>query len=582
MSGVRLAGLTLALLFFAFANGAGTLSLGPPQALVFRRVMYLMGLGSVAGLTFGEQISRWAVKTIKRLDLWILQGSHRALFLLVAIILAYTTVWCAVSSLRHYYFHSSLDLGVFNQVVWNTAHGHLFSRSLEVTNHFADHVQPYLPLLSLLYLVVPSPYVLLAFQSLVLGLSAWPLYSLARRKFDSPAIGLAFAFCILAYPPLGFLNRFDFHAEVIAVPLLIAAYERIDANDLKVAGLFLGLALLGKENIGLSVATFGFVVALYHKHWGFGLTWTGVGLAYFLVTLFVIIPVFREAPAGAFARYHWLGDAPPRMLWTLISRPFFVLEKLTVTRHFLTLWELLAPFAFVPLLGFPLLIPAIPTLVYNFMSDWPSQTTVYYQYMAPVIPFVGIAGVLGLQRLAANPRTAKLFCLISPGQMRSERVVGLAVVIMLLAAATSWTYDNPVTGNTILSSAPVTRFVQAGKQPAIIQSNDAAIREGLKHVPDAVHLLTTGNYLPHLSQRTQIHSIQRAPVSDLGPGVDAIFLNLKDLRRRSCEDYFQNLRLAQSAGFGATFYRDSVLLLQKGKGDFKALENLIADWPGCT
>lgn len=184
--------------------------------------------------------------------------------------------------------------------------------------------------MSLLCLAVPSPYVLLAFQSFVLALGAWPLYVLALRKFDSPAIGLTIAFCALAYPPLGFLNRLDFHAEVIVVPLLIAAYERIDAHDLRKAGIFLGLALLGKENIGLSVAALALVIAVYHNHWRFGFLWCIGGVAYSLVALFLIIPAFRGAPSDTLARYQWLGSTPIEMLWTLLSSPLFVLQNLGV------------------------------------------------------------------------------------------------------------------------------------------------------------------------------------------------------------------------------------------------------------
>ena len=59
------------------------------------------------------------------------------------------------------------------------------------------------------------------------------------------------------------------------------------------------------------------------------------------------------------------------------------------------------------------------------------------------------------------------------------------------------------------------------------------------------------------------------------------FLNMKDLRRRSCDDYLQNLQAATSAGFGVTFHRDGVILVEKGKGHRDKLDELLAQWPGC-
>lgn len=584
---VRIVGVILSVMVFAAANGDWFPSLNSHQVWTFRQIIRLIGLGLIVAFTIGGYIDRWALEAFERLDRWMQRGGHRASLFLILLILAYTVLWSGVTFARHYYFHSSFDLATQDQVVWNTAQGRPFSRSTEVTNDLGDHVRPYLALLSLVYVILPSPYVLLAFQSFVLALSAWPLYRLSRRKFNSPAIALTIAFCALAYPPLGFLNRFDFHMEVVAVPLLIAAYERVDADDLKKAAVFLGLALFGKENIGLSVAALGLVAAFYHKRWRFGLTWTGVGVAYSLIALFVIIPVFRGEPSDTLTRYQWLGDTPVEMLWTIVSRPGFVLEKVLEAGHILTFLQLLAPQAFLPLLSLPALLPAVPALMYNFISEFPLQRAIYHQYMAPVIPFMSIAGVLGLHWLTTSAWGGRLLGLISPWRIRLGQGIGLGLAMMLLATLASLTYENPITASTLTPPLTVRQMVQLGINAgrpfsdSIIQPNDAAIREGLKHIPDDVSLLTTSNYLPHLSHRSQIGRLARAPWSTLRPGVEAIFLNLKDLRNRSCDEYLENLRSAARSGFGVTFYRDGVLLVQRGTGDFKQFKDLLDNWPGC-
>ena len=145
--------------------------------------------------------------SLARIDGWIRQDENRAGFLLAGLTLSYALFWSAATSARHYYFHSGYDLAVQHQVIWNTSQGRLLAQSLEVPNDLGDHVRPYLGILSLIYLIAPSPYILLVFQSFVLGLTAWPIYMLVKRKFDSPAVGLSIAFCALAYPPIGFINR---------------------------------------------------------------------------------------------------------------------------------------------------------------------------------------------------------------------------------------------------------------------------------------------------------------------------------------------------------------------------------------
>ena len=118
----------------------------------------------------------------------------------------------------------------------------------------------------------------------------------------------------------------------------------------------------------------------------------------------------------------------------------------------------------------------------------------------------------------------------------------------------------------------------------MILPNEAAIREGLRHVPYSASVLTTEHYAPHLSHRPWIQIIPKPPVSTLGPEAEAIFLNLRDFRFfqfRSCEDDFETLRAATRANFGITFYGDGVLLVQKDMGDKIKLEGLLEHWPSC-
>src|SRR5215813_652424 len=278
MSNRRLATAAGVVLFWFATYGAGYLSFSGDQLWIFQRLMGFIALGLFLVFAVGVTVGDWTSRALEELDGWILERRVTAGILLSVLILTYFVSWCGVSFLRHYYFHSSYDLGIMDQVVWNTAQGNFFARSIEVANDLGDHVRLYLAALSLLYLAIPSPYVLLTFQSLVLGLSALPLYILARRKFDSPAVGLAVACCALAYPPLGFLNRYDFHSEVLSIPLLIAAYERIDVADLKSASVLMALTLFTKENLGLTLAMLGIMAGLYKKHWRFGLTWALVGV----------------------------------------------------------------------------------------------------------------------------------------------------------------------------------------------------------------------------------------------------------------------------------------------------------------
>jgi uncharacterized membrane protein len=335
----------------------------------------------------------------------------------------------------------------------------------------------------------------------------------------------------------------------------------------------------------------GIMAGFCYKRWRFGLSWVLVGLAYSLLALLVVIPAFRGEPSDSLARYYWLGESPSKMLWTMMSQPIFVLRRVFAVEHIITLLQLLAPVAFLPLLGLPQLLLAVPTLIYNFLAEWPSQTTIYTHYMALVIPFIHISTVFGLERLqrfVKNPRLEAAKKIMRRYGIRSGAATGFCASVILIATLMSWIYENPIMGNAALEwrSGTIPKRVPGAIKSAVpmILPNEAVIREGLSHVPYAASVLTTEHYAPHLSHRPWIQIIPRPPASTLRPEVEAIFLNLRDARFfqfRSCEDDFETLKAAARANFGIVFYRDGVVLVQKEMGDKSKLESLLDHWPSC-
>jgi len=119
MSGGRLA--TGALLLFFATYGAGYLLFSGDQAWVFQRLVGSVAIALLVVVTFGRRVSHWTSRGIRSLDDWILRRSARAAVLLAVLIATYFVSWCGISFLRHYYFHSSYDLAIMDQIVWNTA-----------------------------------------------------------------------------------------------------------------------------------------------------------------------------------------------------------------------------------------------------------------------------------------------------------------------------------------------------------------------------------------------------------------------------------------------------------------------------
>src|ERR1700682_1097261 len=143
---------------------------------------------------------------------------------------AYFLTYSALSRLRHESYHSfGFDLGLFDQVFWNTTQGRPFestmSQALPVPHSLlGDHFSPAFLLLMPFYFAFPHPETLLVIQSLALALGAWPVYLLARLKL-APGYALLWVIAYFLFVPLAYVNLFDFHEVALSVaPLGFALY----------------------------------------------------------------------------------------------------------------------------------------------------------------------------------------------------------------------------------------------------------------------------------------------------------------------------------------------------------------------
>ena len=69
----------------------------------------------------------------------------------------------------------------------------------------------------------PTPLILLAAQSIMLGLGAIPVYWLARERFPGSVLAPLFAVLYLLYLPIREANRYGYHPGALVSPLFLFA-----------------------------------------------------------------------------------------------------------------------------------------------------------------------------------------------------------------------------------------------------------------------------------------------------------------------------------------------------------------------
>ena len=189
------------------------------------------------------------------------------------------------------------------QAVWSTAHGH----PLQITSLRGDqisrlgaHFDPVLAAFAPLWLVWPSPDLLLVSQAIAVSLGALPVYWLARKHIGSERAALGFALAYLIYPPTQWLTLNEFHPVALACPLLLFAFWYLDEDRLVPFAVFGLLAATTKEEIAFVVAGLGLWYAFSRGRRLEGAAIFVAGLAVALIAIEVVIPHFNRAGTSSF------------------------------------------------------------------------------------------------------------------------------------------------------------------------------------------------------------------------------------------------------------------------------------------
>ncbi|HLE43979.1 MAG TPA: DUF2079 domain-containing protein [Methylomirabilota bacterium] len=427
-----------------------------------------LGAGSVAGAL----ATHWATAL-----LWVGMGAHAAIF-----------SWLSLA--RHRAFYTGrLDLGNMMQAAWSTGHGDLLSTTAidgEQFSRLGVHVDPLLVLFAPLLRLWPRPEILLVSQVVAVSLGALAIFWLGRRWLGSDPLALAGAGAYLLYPPLQWAAITEFHPVTLAAPLLAFAIWAAETGRLGRLALFAGLALLAKEEVGLSIAVLGIWMAVRGRRRA-GLWLAAVSLAWVIVAVGIVIPAFSAGGSELAGRYADLGDGPGEIVLALLLRPWKIIEALGL--DWLLLVKLLAPLLLLPLAAPLLAAGALPDTLLNVLSSHGPQHGIVNHYASVPTPFLVASAVLGLAALRERVPWVRL--------RRTLRALPLALIPSGLVAGVllgpvPWWSDLPLASKGRTYEYTVTAHADA-------------LRRAVAVVPDGAAVSASNHIGAHLSARRRIH-----------------------------------------------------------------------------
>jgi uncharacterized membrane protein len=322
---------------------------------------------------------------------------HRVSVLLPRLALALLAFYFVGYKIRQHatFDTGALDFSLIDHALYNTLHGKfLLAYSLD-RNYFSDHFSPILLPIVPLYLLRPSPAILLSLQGLAAAAAVWALARAGQGRGLGGGAAFLCGLIFVFHPKYWEGFRFDFHHELFFPPLLFLAASALHRRRFLSFYLWCLAAMAIKEDVPLYLIFLGFYVALFHsRKWGAALAATAAAWA--ALAFYVVIPnSYPETRTVSHfvSRYEQWGSGYLGIVGGIISS-FPLLLRKTLSAAFRLL---LPPLRYLPLLSPAWFILGLFPIGLNVASgyDYQANLGAYYGIMGLSFFMLGFVDVLG-------------------------------------------------------------------------------------------------------------------------------------------------------------------------------------------
>ncbi len=408
--------------------------------------------------------------------------------LLFLMMLVYFLFFSMLSIDKHNRFGTSgFDLGIQDQGIWLLSQGKTAFSTVRGLHIFGDHVTFIHVLIAPLYWVWDDVRALLAFQSAVLAFGAVPIYLIARDKFKNMWTPLIFSLSYLLFPALHFLNLWQFHPDSLAVTFLLFAFYYATKKMYIPYFLFVGLTLLCKEEISLTVFALGIYVGITENK-KIGIITSLTSAIWLLLVFKVFLPFFNDfgyfRHLYGYSVFGQLGSSPAQIIKTIIFQPGAVISILFTDTNLNYFLDLFAPVGFLSLLNPLTLAIALPPLLSNSLSGYYYTHFIRYHYTAAIIPFIFISAIYGISRL------------------KNKALLNSALVVLLLSSFLGNIYIGPF-DSSIRNYKHMIRTMQGFGRVSYEYENNTNL--AMKLIPEEASVSATPFFVPHLTHRKIVY-----------------------------------------------------------------------------
>lgn len=409
--------------------------------------------------------------------------------------------------LRHHGFGTrAFDLGIYDNIAWNSSHGHLLGCSLIKGGvHTAAHFDPIMIGFSLPYALVPRAETLMVLQAIWVMSGVIPVYLIAQRRLDDRLAATILALGFALYPSVHGVIVRDFHSlALLATPALWMLWC-LDAQRNFGYWLAFAVTLLTREDASLFVIGIGIYALVATTERRRGALTIGLAIAYLLVVKLAVMPdpaLLMQDSDHTYAyanRYRRLIPADGGALdgvATLLTNPAFVLGHVLTMEKFSSAVAFLLPLGLLPLGAGRRTLIAAYGVAFIFLA---THKTFYYplsHYSSVLYPALFAAAPEGLARARAWLIDVRGH---DPARAR----------VMLLAYLATCLSLGSLSMGALLDTKPFLAVTEQRSLDADARARYEAFAKAVAAIPREASVSASNRAAPHTSNRSELYILQQ-------------------------------------------------------------------------
>lgn len=424
---------------------------------------------------------------------------------LAVMMVLYTGIFIYFSFADHHTLGTTIyDLGIYDNVVWQTANGYFLDCTLlKGGSHIGAHFDPVLWLVAQVYRFYQHAETLLVFQTVWLASGALAVWHLAMHRLRNEWMAAILASIYLLYPGLHGVNMFDFHSLALIVPLMMWAVYLVDSGGFKRYWLVLALLLVTREDISLINCFLGTYAILIGR--------TRTGLMTILVSLVYLIAVktfimvdssLLLASNKTYSYVYYYEEMVPHksegtkgLVITLLTNPLWALRVVFKEEKLLYFLHMLLPLLAVPFAAGRKAVLMIYGFLFIGLASRKHVYTLHFQYSAILFPMFFAALPEGIARLADGKRLRAL-------GLEKARIAWTLVLGMLTATAITTSKYGAIFPNASFK-AGWSRPVRTPNQEH--RDRYAKLQEWIALIGPTAAVSATNDLGPHVSNRRKAY-----------------------------------------------------------------------------